>query len=668
MKKNLKKVLPLLGIAILLMIALSFLLRSNYKKMKIVQEMPLDVVVTNISTVDARIYWKTNTKSSYKLHYKESEYSGVYDYAEDITMYGDESTKPLIYSAKIEKLEPNTQYEFRISSSNNMWEKKYIFETAEIGEKINLPKTITGKGDLESLYLLDLDGSRYMFDTQYHGTWAFDSRVKEFTVEKYATYAHKDSKMSLFKNKIVTKLLAHEDYRTKDGVRDGMLVNDSNPIRHCADPDGCVCIFGDQNSTDRKNINIGESCSKDKSVADSMKCCRSADGQTVKWMNAKECLKVSTNKIDVYEEQSKCIEKGTFTSTPTSTSTPSPKADEAIPGFDSKIYAKFPSDGYAYDAEDIFFRLITGDYKHKDNDVDTNLVNEAWNWRRVCKDVDGCQCQYPDGSSINVSVGETCLKDKKKEDTMECCLYENKTKRSYMKVKECMQKNGFEIIEQSTKEKCESEFVCCSLSGNLKYKLDINCQKAGGVSISGVTSQNCKEQAKEIVISKGINFIEAYYILSANTPIGTAKELIVFSQNKIASVGIFRNDKWEKLVVQENGTISGEDFPLIANESYLIIATEEVKIPTSIVVSQKSINLSDYTGWNLFASSSVTNSSAKTSEQIFEDPKYNNVRQIAQWSSESSSFKYAVRDIDNNLYGDKLTITDQAGVFMKTTK
>ncbi len=668
MKKNLKKVWPRLGIAMLLTIALSLLVPDTLKKLKTMEEKPMQIVVTNISTVDAKIFWQTDTKSSYKVHYKDSTNSGVFKQADSITVYGDESNnRPITYSVKIDKLEPNTKYDFRISSSNKIWEEKYTFETDQIGEKVDLPKTITGKGDIESLYLLDSDGSRYMFDTQYHGTWAFDAKEKEFTIKKYATYSHKDSKLTLLKNKLIGKLLAHEDYKTKDGVRDGILINDANPIRHCADADGCVCIFGDQNSTDRRDINMGESCSKDRTVADSMRCCRSADGTTVKWMNAKECLRVPTNTINLYEEQSVCIEK---TPTPIPTPRPTPPSSEptVIPGFDPKVYAKFPSDGYVYDAEDIFFRLITGDYKNKDNDVDTNLVNEAWSWRRVCKDVDGCICQYPDGSTIRVVVGETCIKDRQKEDTMECCLYESRTKRSYITVKECMQKSGFEIIEQSTKEKCESEYVCCSLNGNLKYKLDVNCQKAGGVSISGVTSQNCKAQTKEIVISKGVNFIEAYYILSANTPIRTAKELIVFSQNKVTAVGIFRNDKWEKLVVQENGTISGEDFPLLPNESYLIIATEEVKIPTSVVVSQKSINLADYTGWNLFASSSVTSSSARTSEQIFNDAKYNNVRQIAQWSSDSSSFKYAVRDIDNSLYGDKLTITDQQGVFIKTTK
>jgi len=664
MNRQSKKFFLLFGITSILLVSTITVMQNNNYLFRLIQEKPFKIVASNISTVDATIYWQSNAKSTYELHYKKSD-EDLYIHTNEVKIYGDGTNNPIIYAVNISKLQPNTQYDFKISSTDSTWDTKYTFKTMPIKDTIQLPNTVTGRGDTLSLYLLNIDGEEYMLDTQQHGTWAFDSQGKTYNIEKYATYAHKENTFTLFKNRIVNKIFAHEDYKTSDGVRDGMIVNSSQTIRHCADVDGCVCIFGDQNSTDRMNINIGESCSVDKKVTDSIRCCRSADGKTAKWMSVKECLKTSSNTINVYEEEAKCTSSSSET-TNTQTKT---QTNIDTQGTNSDVYAKFPSDGYQYDSEDLFDRLITGDYRYSNNIADINNVTQAWNWTRPCKDVDGCICQYEGQANLNVAVGETCLKDRQKKDTVECCLYEDNTKRQYITVKECMKKADFQILENTTKEKCESEYVCCSLNGNLKYKLDINCQSSNGVSVSGVTQQNCKAQTKDIIISKGVNFIEAYYILSAETPINTAKGLIQYSQNKIASVGIFKNDKWEKLVVQENGTISGEDFDLLPNESYLIIATEEVKIPTTVVVSQKTINLDDYVGWNLFASSSVASSTGgKTSDEIFSDPKYDNVRQIAQWSSESSSFKYAVRDINGTLYGDTLTITDQAGVFVKTEK
>ncbi|HOV29729.1 MAG TPA: fibronectin type III domain-containing protein [Candidatus Dojkabacteria bacterium] len=660
MHKHLGKFFVLLLISSALLVSTTTTMQNNNRLLKLIQEKPYQVITSNISTIDATIYWQSNIKSTYALNYKKSSEDTTYSRTDEVKIYGDGTNNPIIYAVNISKLQPNTQYDFQISSSDNIWNTKYTFKTMPIGDKIQLPNTVTGRGDTMSLYLLDIDGEKYILDTQHHGTWAFDSQGKPYTVQKYASYAHKDNTLTLLKNRIINKIFAHEDYKTSDGVRDGMVVNNSQKIRHCADVDGCVCIFGDQNSTDRMNINLGESCSVDKKVTDSIRCCRSADGKTAKWISVKECLKTSSNTINVYEEEAKCTSSSSSETTNTQTNTDTQNTN-------SDVYAKFPSDGYQYDSEDLFDRLITGDYRYSNNIADINNVTQAWNWTRPCKDVDGCICQYEGQANLNVAVGETCLKDRQKKDTVECCLYEDNTKREYITVKECMKKPDFQILENTTKEKCESEYVCCSLNGNLKYKLSSNCQAANGVSISGVQQQNCKAQTKDIVISKGVNFIEAYYILSAETPINTAKGLIEYSQNKIASVGIFKNDKWEKLVVQENGIISGEDFDLLPNESYLIIATEELKIPTTIVVSQKTINLDDYVGWNLFSSTSVASSTGgKTSDEIFSDPKYDNVRQIAQWSSDSSNFKYAVKDINGTLYGDTLTITDQAGVFIKT--
>ena len=270
MNRQSKKFFLLFGITSILLVSTITVMQNNNYLFRLIQEKPFKIVASNISTVDATIYWQSNAKSTYELHYKKSD-EDLYIHTNEVKIYGDGTNNPIIYAVNISKLQPNTQYDFKISSTDSTWDTKYTFKTMPIKDTIQLPNTVTGRGDTLSLYLLNIDGEEYMLDTQQHGTWAFDSQGKTYNIEKYATYAHKENTFTLFKNRIVNKIFAHEDYKTSDGVRDGMIVNSSQTIRHCADVDGCVCIFGDQNSTDRMNINMGESCSVDKKVIDSIR-------------------------------------------------------------------------------------------------------------------------------------------------------------------------------------------------------------------------------------------------------------------------------------------------------------------------------------------------------------------------------------------------------------
>ncbi len=624
-KKNIariKKLSPLLCTAAILTILTFVFFVSNLKLNKSLEEKPTDIVVTNISTVRANIYWQTDTETEYIIQYKKSSDSGLYREINEVKKYGNKDSDNQIYSVNISGLEPNTEYLYRIKSDDKILYDGYSFRTENIAEEVNLPYTITGKGDTESLYLLSLDGHIYMLDTQDHGTWAFDSQGKEYTVDMYASYSSTPNLFSRLKDTLISMVFA--DYVTKDNDKDEIIIyTDSEWGKHreCKDLDGCTCKFP---SGAVQDVVVGKTCHENGTVTDTMKCCSYDDEKS--YITVAQCLAKSDGTVEDDIEEEDCV-----------------SSDDD-------------------DDDDDDEENETGDYKNSDGDKDTMTVNDSseFNKHRKCKDVDGCICEYASGGSKNAKVGETCNIDGTITDTTECCVVDDE--KSYIKVKDCLKEDDFDIIDDLDKATCEAKDVCCSTNGTLTYGSSADCE---GDIIENVSESNCKAQSKNIEIKEGVNFIEAYYLVnSTDTPIQTAKELIIFSNYKIVSVGVFKNDKWEKLVKYENGVISGENFDLLPNESYLVIANEDVDIPTSVVVSQKTINIEDYVGWNLVSSSSLSDDEI-TSDEIFNDTKYNSIKQIAQWSTDTSMFRYAIRDLTNSTYGETINITDQEGVFIK---
>ncbi len=712
-KTNMKEkgtlICKIVGISVVVITAtiLSIMLISkNNKTTKILSEKPTNIISANISTKEASLFWIAKRENiKYTVHYKESSSSGIYKREESVKEFGDKNSNNKIYTARISGLKSDTKYTFRIQSENMAWEETFTFKTKEISNSINLPEIVTGTGDTNSLYLAELEKENVMLDTQDHGTWAFDSQGKEYELKKYAEYTGTTpviskikEKLLAFKNKFVTFVLAGEPCPAKnkghccgpandakcdgnfykyptDSTKDGMLVSnhsDWNRARHCRDLDGCECDYESAGNR-RMTVAYGYTCYYNgwKSEKTPKRCCVTIESGKVKksMQYVDECYNPKSGKNGYVREdiaEAQCKDDGT-TTPPTSNQTPptdtTPPANNS--DINTNVHKWFPSDGYNYAREDLFKLLITGDYKKSDRDKDQMSVNEAWKWTRECKDVDGCECMYPDGSSITVAVGETCLQNKQKKDTEVCCLYDNQTKRTYTTAKECMKKSNFGIIEETTKEACNSEYVCCDISGNFQYKLESNCKKANGTTISGTTKENCKKQESKLALSKGTNFIEAHYLVNPDgTRIKTAKQLITLSNNKISAVGLLKNNVWEKIIKYENGTISGEDFELLQNEAYLIQSIDDVDIPVQEVVTTKKININEFVGWNLVPTSSVVDQGDKSSTDIMK--KNEKITQIAQWSQDTSSFRYAIKDLSNNTFGDVLTVTDQEGVFIKT--
>ena len=143
MHKHLGKFFVLLLISSALLVSTTTTMQNNNRLLKLIQEKPYQVITSNISTIDATIYWQSNIKSTYALNYKKSSEDTTYSRTDEVKIYGDGTNNPIIYATNISKLQPNTQYDFQISSSDNIWNTKYTFKTMPIGDKIQLPNLLS---------------------------------------------------------------------------------------------------------------------------------------------------------------------------------------------------------------------------------------------------------------------------------------------------------------------------------------------------------------------------------------------------------------------------------------------------------------------------------------------------------------------------------------------
>ncbi len=125
----------------------------------------------------------------YTVYFKENISSSEYKKVEHIQFQKDIINKNIVYSTHIDGLKYNTEYIFRIGKQEYIWQDEMTFSTKGITEEILLPNIETGNGNSKSLLLVEIGNDKLILDTQYHGTYAFDSKGNEYTVTEYARYA-----------------------------------------------------------------------------------------------------------------------------------------------------------------------------------------------------------------------------------------------------------------------------------------------------------------------------------------------------------------------------------------------------------------------------------------------------------------------------------------------
>jgi len=677
------KYLTIFLASILLFSLITYFFFSNIHKSKLLNEKPTDIVVANITTVTADIYWKADMDTVHRIFYKESSDTGVFKKMEDFYIFRDETTKERLFLTNLTGLEPNTEYQFRIESENKVWDIQ-SFKTKNIAEELDLPTIATGNNSEQTFLLIDIDGDKYMLDTQYHGTWALDSKNKEYTVSKYATYIPKNDLASKLNNLLASPIYAQSGANCKLGVK--IKNNSPKPLKadviriidgwvgncklagypECYEDLYCRSLSSGVNPAFAFSVWTQESggsnyannskvedfgihglstvpvANFDKQAnhflnniagnADSYisgctgnklyawgakfwtgKCSNLDKGQeyisyisrNYSWYT-NETL---TWPFTVSKNSSACDYSSAYTNTTynscgskgTPTTPPSDPTTPPPPGGDG--------------AKD--YMIVTG----------TGVTPKD----RDCKDPDGCICLYgytnsKASSTLTIKNGYTCTVDKK-------------------------------VIETPERTK-----VCCYANNTVSY---VSSSKCEGTTLEGITEKNCKIENRTVSVKKGVNFIEVpYYVNRDQIPIVTARALITYSGNKIIAVGLFRNDRWEKIVKNENGSINGQDFNLDPGESYLVIATEDIDIPLMVVGYNNPLKLDSLKGWNLVPTSLFGNVSSD-SKGILQNTSYTFINQVAVWNNSLSIFDYTLRDTSGQIYGDSLQMPTHGGFFIK---
>lgn len=206
MKENSKKhfYIPFFVLATVLLLSTLFFLAFGIISQK-KEDVPFDIVVANVTTSSAEIYWKTKKSLPQVLSYKEKSSTAPYKTKDHITPLSDNLTSSNVYIQKIENLHPNETYIFKIKSGNTIIEKNLTFKTLQISDELVLPTIEVGEGPKGTLVLVSTNSGKYMLDTQYHGTWAFDSKGEKYSTSNYANYTPEEILQSSLNSFMQTK-------------------------------------------------------------------------------------------------------------------------------------------------------------------------------------------------------------------------------------------------------------------------------------------------------------------------------------------------------------------------------------------------------------------------------------------------------------------------------
>jgi hypothetical protein len=224
-----KNILMLFILGVFLSLGASLLLlRSDFNYQKSLRT-PFDIVVANTTTDSTQIYWKVKEEDFQILSYKKETFTGPYTQAfNDVLLYKDNISNSNLYITKIENLEPNTRYIFKIDSAKGIEKKEFSFKTKEIKEEVITPNIVTGDTNIDKLVLMSLDsGDNIMLDTAKHGTWAFDNQGEEYKQREYAQITTEEELVALIHNILAPKIYAARE-KTGSNCMVDIKVNNYN--------------------------------------------------------------------------------------------------------------------------------------------------------------------------------------------------------------------------------------------------------------------------------------------------------------------------------------------------------------------------------------------------------------------------------------------------------
>lgn len=708
-KKQLKKLLPYILAALVILPILVSILFDNFRISAILQEKPTDTIVTNISSTSVQIYSKAPQENIYRIYYKKATDSGLYKETEDIQILHDNISDKNVYFTKIDELEPNSEYLFKIQSRNHEWEN-FSFKTKSIAEEIALPSIQTGTNDTSSFLLLTSEEENIMVDTQYHGTWAFDSKGKEFTVRKYLNYLTSSELQTKLRTLLGSPVYADSGANCKTGIE----MDESTTFPRKAT---VVRIIHDWVG-DCAQGGYANECFEDV-------YCRASSYEA----NPGFVFAIWSNESggSNYAYSSKVEDFGIH-----STTLPSRNFDLQIEHFLNTQLKNGGSDyisgcnkGLGYDELSQWgARFLRGNCQTAENleagKAYITGIGQIYNWYTnktltwpLSADT-GIYCDYsqaytntsynscstqgtpttpptttPGTTTPPTTPGtttpptttpgtttpstETPTPTQNPDNDVDDMLILNENR--YCTDPDgcqCIYNNYKTILQASfgyyctpDKKVLKTEKLCCEYNNSLSFIWPYDCK---GTIRSNITKESCGITVNELKIEKGVNFFEAVNIINKETfPIDTAKGFISYTKNKVLAIGMLRNDIWEKIVKYENGIINGNDFNLEPGETYLIISTDAITIPAKGYLSSLKTDLQSLKGWNLVSSSNLT-ATSDSSKSILQNTSFTYINQMAQWQKKNGLLKYTVRELDNTIYGEEFKLSDSKGVFVRISQ
>lgn len=691
---NIKYILLSL-LAIILTIIIGITLSSNINKSQLLDKKPNQIIIANISTKTAQIYWKTNIHAVTKIYLKQENSSAPFAEISDLKTFNDNLSGNKLYLASLENLEPNTKYIYRIETGGYKWPQQSLenttFQTLDYAKEITIPNIITGESLEQTFVLVKTGNANYMLDTQYHGTWAMDLSNPDYKVRDYANYRFKnDLKQSLIS--LVSPVSAASGSNCSVGIKINSSAKPSKTqvasfldkwVQGCSkghygnecyadvycrslaagvDPGFSLTMWahesGGSNYAYRSNV-------QDFGIVSSTVAKADFNAQITRF------LQIQSN-FAGYVKQYNCNSQNTLSQNWAIIYFVGPSKCTQLFASVPALNGQTPQD-FLTEIE-WTYQALTG-------------TNISWSKINIPKQTTACSKPTKTNDTYN-SCTQTGLPgdqdpiidpekpdppSKDKDDMIvngkdrycvapngcRCLYWYNTSKEKIVEVS-----NGYTCPAVYTGKGFKTEKICCETTTGLSVKWPYDCK---GTILKDTPIAQCKSTEKTIPIEKGINFIQAPDITGSTEEINTAKALITYSKNKVLSVGLFRNDKWEKVIKNEGGKISGSDFTLTPGESYLVVASEPFTIKGLVFPAAEQIELNKLTGWNLIPSSLFTSNSLSTNS-ILQDTKYAYIKQIAVWKNSNSNFEYTIEDVSGKIYGEKINIPNDIGFFVKITK
>jgi len=694
-----KNIIYFFLLGLLLVIANIYLIVQNRKTFQILEEKPYDIIVANISTNQAEVYWKTKTKNIEVLTYKEKESTAPYKYENDFRIYTNISDEEDLYKSTISNLKPNTEYTFRINSPQHIWDYNLTFITKNINEQVKLPQIETGSSDPGDFILIDAEGEKYMVFANKNRNWALDLKGKTYKEIKYAQYIPKfELKRKLntaLKNNVYAATGANcmtnvviKDTRYLPTLEQSLALTEGERfsyckgdyLRECYADAYCKSINAGLNPAISLTVWMHESAA---SMYAQFPVVEDFGIHVAEWKNDfttqinyfLKNVAIESYADDWFEEA--CRRRGE-------------KSDQEIDILKKKyspehIWAtKYwkgyvcteDNDGIGAGVEYIgylewMFYQMTGKELPKwpwrippnANSCDRSKETQNRKYRTCSGESTDSTPTDPDkpipsgGDGIKDEMVVTD-KDRYCADHDGCiCLYD-KEGNNYKTRLEA--EHGYTCTVD--KKIIKTEKICCFEDNKLSVKMPSDCN---GVLREDIPITNCKNTNAKYQLKKGVSFINPVEVLDTTQTLHpkTAYDLINMSDKRAIAVGEYKSGEWIQVVKYQDGKIYGNDFELDSNKSYMVISLQEAEFNLT-GYRGASLDISKLSGWNLVPSYLFDNK-GYTSYEILKNLEFNKIKQIGQWQDSKSLFEYTIKNDKNEIYGEELKIGNQNGIFIK---